>query len=37
VFHAKTWRCSSPTVDETRVIRRLIDEHGGIDVVLGSK
>jgi hypothetical protein len=28
---------SSTRVDETRVIRRMIDEHGGIDEVLGTK
>jgi hypothetical protein len=28
---------SSTRVDETKLIRRLIDEHGGIDEVLGTK
>jgi hypothetical protein len=37
LFHAKAWRCPPPTVDETKIIRRLIDEHGGIDEVLGTK
>jgi hypothetical protein len=37
LFHAKAWRCPPPRVDETKVIRRLIDEHGGIDEVLGTK
>jgi hypothetical protein len=37
LFRAKTWRYPPPTVDATKVIWRLIDEHGGIDEVLGAK
>jgi hypothetical protein len=37
MFHAKTWGCARPTIDETTVIRRLIDEQGGLDEVLGTK